>query len=81
MDLSQRGWSYQENLISDYHRKFGHVVTVITQTSSYNSEGYIVETTEDDKVTHNGVRLIRLKKMLIGSRFESYSYHIKYTIF
>lgn len=64
-------WSYQENLISDYHRKFGHEVTVITQTSSYNSEGYIVETTEDDKVTHNGVRLIRLKQNVskLGSRF------------
>lgn len=55
------GYSYQDNLLSEYQVKSGHEVTVLTATRTRNAEGKIIETSPEDKVLENGVRLIRIK--------------------
>lgn len=55
-------WSYQENHLSEEHKRMGHDVTVITNCYTFNDKGVIVETEPTDKILNNGVRLIRVKK-------------------
>lgn len=55
-------WSYQENHLSEEHKKMGHEVTVITNCYTYNSMGAIIEIEPVDKILNDGVRLIRVKR-------------------
>ena len=55
------GYSYQDNLLSEYQAKLGHEVTVLTTTRTRNAEGKIIETSPGEKVLENGVKLIRIK--------------------
>ena len=55
------GYSYQDNLLSEYQAKLGHEVTVLTATRTRDANGKIVETSPEDKMLENGVRLIRIK--------------------
>ena len=55
------GYSYQDNLLSEYQAKLGHEVTVLTATRTRDAEGRIVETSPGEKVLANGVKLIRIK--------------------
>ncbi|MBQ7696087.1 MAG: glycosyltransferase family 4 protein [Lentisphaeria bacterium] len=55
------GYSYQDNLLSEYQAKLGHEVTVLTVTRTRDAEGRIVETSPGEKVLENGVKLIRIK--------------------
>lgn len=63
------GYSYQDNLLSEYQHKLGHEVTVLTTTRTRNSEGKIIEISEGKKILDNGVRLIRVKA---GSKFKQF---------
>ena len=55
-------WGYQENLLSEEHKKMGHDVTVITNCYTFNDAGKIVYTEPVDKILKDGVRLIRVEK-------------------
>ena len=55
------GMAYQENLLTKYHVKSGHAVTVITSTWQYNTEGKLVENEKEDYVNQDNVHVRRLK--------------------
>lgn len=54
------GYSYQDNLLSEYQKKAGHEVTVVTSTKTRDEQGKICTISPCDKVMNNGVRLIRI---------------------
>ena len=54
------GYSYQDNLLTEYQHKHGHEVMVVTSTRTRNSEGKIVQTASGQKTMDNGVILLRL---------------------
>lgn len=55
------GWSYQENLLSKYHKKAGLDVTVIASLWVWNESGEIVKKSRSEYVNQDGVQIIRLK--------------------
>lgn len=67
------GFSYQENLMTKYHKRMGHEVTVIASNFFWNNEGKI-EMCETKKYFNNdGVKIIRLsKKKGIYGKFAKY---------
>ena len=71
------GYSYQDNLLSEYQHKLGHEVTVLTTTRTRNSEGKIIEIEEETKFLENGVRLIRVKAGNKLKQFLGYYPEIK----
>ena len=54
-------YSYQDNLLTEYQRKMGHDVTIITSQKTRDNQGKIYCTEQCDKILDNGVRLIRIK--------------------
>ena len=56
------GYTYQDNLLSEYQAKHGHNVTVLTSTRTRDSNGKIIVIQPEDRMMNNGVRLIRLKQ-------------------
>ena len=59
------GWTYQENLLTKYHRKLGYNVSLITSMYCYK-EGVLVEDTNSSFIDVNGTKIIRLKKKSEG---------------
>lgn len=55
------GWSYQENLLSKYHTKLGHEVSIITARWVYNDKNKLYKFPKEDYVLENKVRVIRLE--------------------
>lgn len=55
------GYTYQDNLLSEYQVKLGHEVTVLTTTRTRDANGHITEVAPEDKLLANGVRLVRLR--------------------
>lgn len=55
------GFSYQDNLLSKYHKKMGHDVTFITSKWSYNEKGEIVKIQKTNYYNEDGVFMIRLE--------------------
>lgn len=55
------GYSYQDNLLSEYQHKLGHSVTVLTGLTTWDDKGKKIQTCPCDKIMDNGVRLIRIK--------------------
>lgn len=68
------GWTYQENLLTKWHHKNGHDVTVITTRWSVDTNGGVGLVSQDkyDYVNEDGVRLIRLP--LNGTDKYSFGY-------
>ena len=67
------GWTYQENLLTKYHKQLGHEVTVVTSNYSYNDNGELVINNKSDYLLDNGVKIIRLsykKNKNIDSKFK-----------
>lgn len=60
------GYSYQDNLLSEYQHKLGHEVTVLTGLVTRDSQGRKITVSPCDKLLNNGVRLIRIDS---GNRF------------
>ncbi len=54
------GYSYQENLLTKYHKKMGNNVTVITCQWTLDNDGKLIKTEDNDYVNEDGVRVIRL---------------------
>ena len=59
------GWTYQENLLSKFHKKMGFEVVIITSMYCY-AEGKLVEDSKNEFTDVNGVRVLRLKKKSDG---------------
>ena len=55
------GWTYQENLLTKYHKILGHEVVLITSMYCYK-EGNLIEDSKTTFVDVNGVKIIRLEK-------------------
>lgn len=68
------GWTYQENLLSKYHSKLGHDVTLIASTLMYGNEGKLCTTNRSGYRNKDGVYVIRLdeKKQNPNSRFRRF---------
>ena len=61
-------YSYQDNLLTEYQKKLGHDVIIITSTRTRDKQGKICKTEPCDKILYNGVRLIRLE---VNGRLKS----------
>lgn len=59
------GWTYQENMLTKYHRKEGNDVTIITSEYCYN-EGKLVKDDKETFIDCNGCWVIRLKRRKKG---------------
>lgn len=54
------GWSYQENLLSKYHRKSGYDVDVIASQYIWNDQGKISIANANNYINEDGVHIIRI---------------------
>lgn len=72
------GWTYQENLLTKYHIKLGHEVTLITSMYCYK-EGKLVEDSKSSFVDTNGCKIVRLRKKSDGlmKKIPTYGYFYK----
>lgn len=70
------GLSYQENLLSQYHKKMGYDVYVIASLKSFNKDGeYIYEDKPESYVNKYGIIVKKLpykKPMKYGQMFRTY---------
>lgn len=54
------GWSYQDNLLTKYHRKLGYEVTMITSQWIWGENGNLMKFEKTDYKNENDVKVIRL---------------------
>lgn len=54
------GWSYQDNLLTKYHRKIGHDVTMIASQWVWGEKGSLVKFEKTEYQNENDVKVIRL---------------------
>ncbi len=68
------GWTYQDNLLSKYHRKAGHDVTIITSQWIWGEDGKISFFDKTNYFNSDDVKTIRLpiKKGNVDSKFKRY---------
>lgn len=55
------GWSYQDQMLTKFHKKLGYEVTDITSHWINDDKGNVVWDERDDYVNGDGVRVIRLR--------------------
>lgn len=70
------GWTYQENLITKYHKKMGHDVSIITSNWIYDANYKPLKSLENDYINSDGVHVIRLQiknKDSLSYKFKRYS--------
>ncbi|MGI2327624.1 glycosyltransferase family 4 protein [Planococcus sp. YIM B11945] len=68
-------WNYQENLLTKYHKKLGHTVTIITSRWIWNNKGEMTLSEKTDYINEDGVRTIRLPirgKNRLDKKFKKY---------
>lgn len=69
------GWSYQENLLSKYHKKLGYDVDVIASQYVWGSDGKIGMHSKEDYINDDGVHMIRIPSTMhtnINSKVRLY---------
>ena len=54
------GWTYQENLLSKFHKKMGLDVDVICSQFVWDTKGNIVKSEKDNYIDENGANIIRI---------------------
>lgn len=70
------GWTYQENLISKYHKKLGLEVSIITSNWIFDNNHKAIKAPESDYYNSDGIRIIRLQiknKDSLDYKFKRYS--------
>ncbi len=69
------GWTYQENLLTKYHRRLGHDVTFITTQTMFDKNGKIVNNVNSNYINQDGVKVLRLpiKNKPVYYRFCKYA--------
>ncbi len=55
------GWTYQENLLTKYHKKLGHDVTIVTSQWVRNQKGGVKIDNRSDYYDDNGCKVLRLE--------------------
>ena len=68
------GLTYQENIITKYHRRMGLDVTVIASQWAWNSSGKKVQVEQTNYVNSDGVKMIRLPVLIgtVDNRLKKY---------
>ncbi len=68
------GWTYQDNLLTKYHRKAGHEVTIITSKWIWGEDGELALLNKTDYVNEDRVKIIRLPIIIgtVRSRLKKY---------
>lgn len=74
------GYSYQENLLTKYHRKIGFEVTVLSSQWTFDNNGKLVKTKKNDYFNEDGVRIIRLPTIYGNSKTRLKIYRNLYDI-
>ena len=54
------GWNYQDNMITKYHKKLGHDVTIITSQWIWGENNKLKKFDESNYINSDGVKVIRL---------------------
>lgn len=70
------GWTYQDNLLTKYHRKLGYEVTMITSQWVWGENGKLEKFKKTDYINENDVKVIRLPikgKDEFSRKFKRYS--------
>lgn len=68
-------WSYQENILTKYHKKLGYDVSVIASKFIWSNSGEIAIDERDEYINDTGVKIIRIKSVnntYINSKFKKY---------
>lgn len=55
------GWTYQDNMITKYHKKLGHEVTMITSKWTWGINGKLEKTDRSEYINEDGVFVVRLE--------------------
>lgn len=69
------GWNYQENMLTKYHQKMGHEVTIIASKWVWNTSNTLEKLDKSNYFNEDGVKVIRLDmkgKGTIQSKFKRY---------
>ena len=68
------GFNYQENVITKYHKKMGHDVTIIASQYMWDTKGNIIISEKKNYINDDGVKMIRLPIFIgnINSRLKIY---------
>ena len=69
------GWTYQDNIITKYHRKRGYDVTIITSEWIYDNNGELKKDNRHEYINENDVKVIRLPivgKDIFNRKFKRY---------
>lgn len=71
-------YAYQDNLLTKYHKKMGHDVTIIAPTmAKFTSNGGVVNEPAGSKMLDNGCKLIRVETLLKSPRFNAHFHLFK----
>ena len=70
------GWTYQENLISKYHKKLGYDVSIITSVWVYDKNSTIRKSEKTDYFNEDGVHVMRLSIKKDGSFYNRFKRYI-----
>lgn len=71
--LFGENYAYQDNLLTKYHKKMGHEVTIIAPTmAQFTSNGGVVNESAGSKMLDNGCKLIRVETKFKSARFNRY---------
>lgn len=54
------GWTYQDNLLTKFHKKAGHEVIIITSKWVWNNEGKLILDKREEYFNDDGVKVVRL---------------------
>lgn len=66
-------YAYQDNLITKYHKKMGHEVTIIAPTmSKFTSNGGVIHAPVGVKILDNGCKLVRVRAKYKSEIFNSH---------
>ena len=60
------GFSYQDNVLTKYHKKLGHQVFLITSCLSWSHSGEIIKVPKANYLNEDGVNVIRLENLKNG---------------
>ena len=69
------GWTYQDNVITKYHKKLGYDVTIITSEWIYGDDGELKKNLRHEYINENDVKVIRIPiigKDVFTRKFKRY---------
>ena len=71
-------YAYQDNLLTKYHKKMGHDVTIIAPTAAkFTSNGDVVDEPAGCKILDNGCKLIRVENKYKSPNFNRHFHLFK----